>query len=105
MRAVPQVAAAVGDVSDEAKIIARDGKPAGDGPYFGVGFDSRVKGAAKTTPFRLDSGRWATGPGEVVIDASTASKEKYARRLDRQDHRRRQGATTTRSWASPASAR
>jgi putative ABC transport system permease protein len=78
VRSVPQVAAAVGDVSDEAKIIARDGKPAGDGPYFGVGFDSREKAAAETTPFRLDSGRWATGPGEVVIDASTASKEKYA---------------------------
>ncbi len=77
VRAVPQVATAVGDVSDEAKIIARNGKPAGDGPYFGVGYDSRVKGAAETTPFRLDDGRWATGPGEVVIDASTASKEKY----------------------------
>jgi putative ABC transport system permease protein len=78
VRSVPQVAAAVGDISDEAKIIARDGKPAGDGPYFGVGFDSRTTAAAKTTPFRLDEGRWATGPGEVVIDASTASKEHYA---------------------------
>ena len=37
VRSVPQVAAAVGDINDEAKIIARDGKPAGDGPYFGVG--------------------------------------------------------------------
>jgi putative ABC transport system permease protein len=77
VRAVPEVAAAVGDVQDEAKIIARDGKPAGDGPYFGVGFDPRVKAAAETTPFRLDEGRWATGPGEVVIDASTAEKEDY----------------------------
>jgi putative ABC transport system permease protein len=78
VRSVPQVAAAVGDISDEAKIIARDGKPAGDGPYFGVGFDSRTTAAAKTTPFRLDAGRWAAGPDEVVIDASTASKEHYA---------------------------
>jgi putative ABC transport system permease protein len=77
VRSVPQVAAAVGDINDEAKIIARDGKPAGDGPYFGVGFDSREKAAASTTPFRLDDGRWATGPGEVVIDANTAEKEKY----------------------------
>ncbi len=77
VRAVPQVAAAVGDIHDEAKIIARDGKPAGDGPYFGVGFDSREKAAAATTPFRLDEGRWATGPGEVVIDANTAEKERY----------------------------
>ena len=78
VRSNPQVAAAVGDVNDEAKIIARDGKPAGDGPYFGVGFDPRVEAAAETTPFRLAEGRWATAPGEVVIDASTASKEDYA---------------------------
>jgi putative ABC transport system permease protein len=78
VRSNPQVAAAVGDINDEARIIARDGKPAGDGPYFGVGFDSRVEAAAGTTPFRLDEGRWATAPGEVVIDASTASKEDYA---------------------------
>ena len=77
VRSVPQVGAAVGDISDEAKIIARDGKPAGDGPYFGVGFDSTQEGAADTTPFRLDDGRWATGAGEVVIDASTADKEDY----------------------------
>jgi putative ABC transport system permease protein len=78
VRAVPEVAVAVGDVSDEAKIVGRDGKPAGDGPYFGVGYDSRTAGAEATTPFRLDSGRWATGPGEVVIDAATAEKEHYA---------------------------
>ena len=77
VRAVPQVAAAVGDVTDEAKIIGTNGKPAGDGPYFGVGFDSRETAAAKTTPFRLDDGRWATAPDEVVIDASTASKQHY----------------------------
>jgi putative ABC transport system permease protein len=78
VRAVPEVAVAVGDVSDEAKIVARDGKPVGDGPYFGVGYDSQTAGAAATTPFRLDSGRWARGPGEVVIDAATAEKQHYA---------------------------
>ena len=31
VRSVPQVGAAVGDIQDEAKSIARDGKPAGDG--------------------------------------------------------------------------
>ena len=57
----------------------------------------------KTTPFRLDDGRWATGPGEVVIDASTASKEKY--RVGSTVKITAAGkAATTRSWASPASA-
>jgi putative ABC transport system permease protein len=79
VRAVPQVAVAVGDITDvDTKIIGRDGKPVGDGPYFGSGYDSKVKGAQATTPFRLDSGHWPTGPGEVVIDAATAEKEHYA---------------------------
>ena len=78
VRAVPQVAVAAADVTDEAKIIKRDGKPAGDGPYFGVGFDAKVDGAERLTPFRLDAGRWAAGPGEAVIDAATAADQGYA---------------------------
>jgi putative ABC transport system permease protein len=78
VRAVPQVRAAVGDVTDmEAKIIGKDGKPLGQGPYFGVGLDAGAPGAEATTPFRLDDGRWAAGPGEVVIDKKTADDEGY----------------------------
>jgi putative ABC transport system permease protein len=77
VRSVPGVAVAAADITDEAKIIKRDGKPAGDGPYFGVGFDAGTKGAERLTPFRLDSGRWAAGPGEVVIDAATAEDQDY----------------------------
>jgi putative ABC transport system permease protein len=81
VRAVPQVAVAVGDITDvDTKIVGRDGKPVGDGPYFGSGYDAQVKGAQTTTPYRLDSGRWPTGPGEVVIDVATAEKEHYALR-------------------------
>ena len=78
VRDTPGVAVATADVTDEAKIIERDGKPAGDGPYFGVGFDAGTPGAERLTPFRLDSGRWAAGPGEVVIDAATAEDQRYA---------------------------
>ena len=103
VRAVPQVAVAVGDISDEAKIVGRDGKPVGDGPYFGAGYDSRTAGAQATTPFRLDSGRWATAPDEVVIDAATAENQRYAVgshvRITTPARR-----ASTPSWASPASA-
>jgi putative ABC transport system permease protein len=77
VRAVPGVGVAAADITDEAKIIKRDGKPAGDGPYFGIGFDSKTPGAERLTPFRLDSGRWAAGPGEVVLDAATAEDQDY----------------------------
>jgi putative ABC transport system permease protein len=77
VRAVPQVGTAIGDVSDQAQIIGANGKPRGTGPYFGTGFDSRTPGAEKLTAFRLQSGRWATGPGEVAIDVATAEDEHY----------------------------
>jgi putative ABC transport system permease protein len=78
VRGVPGVKVATGDITDEAKIVGRDGKPLGDGPYFGVGLDARTPGFERLTPFRLDGGRWAAGPGEVVIDASSAEKADYA---------------------------
>ena len=75
VRAVPGVAVAAADVTDEAKVIGRDGKPIGDGPYFGVGLDAKTPGADALTPFRLSAGRWAAGPGEVVIDTGMAADE------------------------------
>jgi putative ABC transport system permease protein len=78
VRTEPGVKVAVGDISDTAQIVGRDGKPVGDGPYFGAGFDARTSGAEALTPFRLAGGRWAGGAGEVVIDQGTAEKERYA---------------------------
>jgi putative ABC transport system permease protein len=78
VRADARVDVAVGAISDTAQIVGRDGKPVGDGPYFGSGFDARTPGSERLTPFRLGDGRWATGPGEVVIDQGSAEKEDYA---------------------------
>jgi putative ABC transport system permease protein len=75
VRAVPGVGVATGDIVDEAKLIGSDGKPVGSGPYFGVGYDAHAAGAQRLSPFRLVSGRWATGPGQVVLDAGTAKKQ------------------------------
>jgi putative ABC transport system permease protein len=78
VRAVPEVGVAVGDVTDQnAKIIGKDGEPLGQGPYFGVGFDSEVAGADRVSPFELQDGRWATAADEVVVDAKTAEDEGY----------------------------
>jgi putative ABC transport system permease protein len=79
VRRAPGVEVAIGDITtDTAQIIDRKGKPVGDGPYFGSGFDARTPGAERLTPFRLQDGRWATGPGEVVIDQGTAEKQDHA---------------------------
>jgi putative ABC transport system permease protein len=78
VRADAGVELAAGDVSDTAQIVGRDGKPVGDGPYFGTGFDARTPGTERLTPFRLADGRWATGPGEVVIDQASSEGEEYA---------------------------
>ena len=76
VRALPQVATAVGDLTNsETKLIGRDGKVIGTGPYFGVGYDAGVRGAARLTPFRLESGRYPRTPDQVAIDAGTAKSQ------------------------------
>ena len=75
VRAVPGVEKAVGSITDEARIIGKDGDVVGTGPYFGVGLDRH---AGDLSPFKLKEGRFATGPGQVVIDAGTADREGYS---------------------------
>jgi putative ABC transport system permease protein len=78
VRAVPGVAAAIGDVTDDqTKIIDHKGKPVGSGPYFGGGHESRTHGGESMVPFKLTQGRWPSGRDEVVIDASTSKGEKF----------------------------
>ena len=78
VRAADGVTAAVGDITDSAPVIGGDGEPVGSGPYFGVGLDAGTPAALEMTPFRLRDGRWATGPGEVVVDRATAEAEDLA---------------------------
>ena len=102
-RSVPQVATAVGDITDEAKIVGRDGKPVGDGPYFGAGYDSRTAGAQATTPFRLDS---AAGPPRRTRSSSTPRRPRTSatRSAPTSASPRRARRASTPWSASPASA-
>ena len=75
VQAVPGVEKAVGSISDEARIVGKDGDVVGSGPYFGTGLDPQ---AGELSPFKLKEGRFATGPGQVVIDAGTADREGYS---------------------------
>ena len=80
VRDVDGVETAAGTVIDEssAKILDRDGKAiSGEGaPTFGFGLDTSPE-AARFNPLNLLEGRWARGPGEVVIDVNTADDEGY----------------------------
>ena len=72
VRAVPQVGAAIGDISDQAQIIGRDGKPVGSGPYFGTGFDARTPGAEKLD--RRSASRTAAGRPARARSSSTSPR-------------------------------
>ena len=75
VRALPQVGAATGDITEQAKLINNKGKVIGSGPYFAIGYDAaNGKGL---TPFNLTSGRFAAAPNEVVIDKGTADDQHW----------------------------
>src|SRR3954453_14843982 len=79
VRANPDVAQATGAIfnlsgmSDATKLIAKDGKRLGSSQngQFGFGFDPHADGL---NPLSLTEGRWASGPGQVVVDKGTANK-------------------------------
>ena len=81
VRALPDVEAAAGEILDlnssanQAKLIDRDGEiVTGNGnPTFGLGVDPSPA-QARFNPLKLVKGEFADGPGEVVIDASSADK-------------------------------
>jgi putative ABC transport system permease protein len=81
VRDLPEVAAAGGtmaiDESNKAEIIGRDGTPAGSGdaPRLALGNDTSQP---QFSPLKLSAGEWGHGRKQVVIDAATAEKERYA---------------------------
>jgi putative ABC transport system permease protein len=77
VRAVPEVGIAAGEISGDARLVGRDGKPIGSAgsPAFASGVDVRTPGATRLSPFRVTRGRFPRDAHEVAIDAQTAKKE------------------------------
>jgi putative ABC transport system permease protein len=75
VRQNPNVAAATGDITEQAKLIGNNGKVVGSGPYFAVGLDP-VSGK-NLTPFKIQSGRFATQNNEIVIDQATSKDQHW----------------------------
>ena len=75
VRQVPGVGAAEANVDDEVQLIGEDGKAIVYGGAPNLGF-SISDGDSVFNPLELVEGAWP-GPGEVVIDKSTAGKEDF----------------------------
>ena len=77
---VPDVEIASGSVADETntKIIGSDGKAinTNGAPSLGFGVETGPE-VDRFNPLKLVEGEWASGDGEVVIDAGTADRENY----------------------------
>jgi putative ABC transport system permease protein len=77
VRALPETAAATGDVSGTVKLVDARGKAVAGDNVEGAGFSVDPE-QPSFSGLSLAAGRWAAGPGEVVIDAHTASEHGYA---------------------------
>ncbi len=76
VRALPQVGAASGSISDTAQLVGRNGKVISGAGAPGLAFSYSPE-SAHFNPLTLTSGNWPSGPQDVDIDTSTASKHDY----------------------------
>src|SRR2546422_215483 len=74
VQALPGVAQASSGISDRVQLIGHDGKVISRGGAPDLAFSHDPSGE-RFNPLTLIRGTWPTGPDQVAIDASTASKE------------------------------
>jgi putative ABC transport system permease protein len=76
VRALPEVAAVSGAITDTARLIGKDGAPISTrDESIGVNVDARQP---RFNPLRLTAGRWPVGSREIAIDAGTAGGNDFA---------------------------
>ncbi len=76
IQALPQVQAATGGISDNARLVGRNGKVISRGGAPGLGF-SYSRANQRFSPLTLASGGWPTQPDQIDIDTATASKQGF----------------------------
>ena len=78
VKQLPDVAAAAGEIGDQAKLIGRDGKiiPTGGGEGIAATVDPRND--ARFNPLKLVSGQWPVDGRQIAIDRRTAHTKHFA---------------------------
>ena len=75
--ALPGVAAALGGIADSAGLVGHNGKVISRGGAPGLAFSYSPAGQ-RFNPLTLTQGNWPSGPDQVDIDSSTASKNHFS---------------------------
>ncbi len=78
VKQLPDVAAAAGEVGDEAKLLGRDGKVISTGGGGSIGSSVDPANDAKFNPLKLVAGQWPVGGGQIAIDKHTADTKHFA---------------------------
>ena len=76
VQGLPEVSLASGGISDQAQLVGHNGKVISVGGAPGLAFSHSPQGE-RFNPLSLTAGTWPSGPGEVAIDAQTASKKNF----------------------------
>jgi putative ABC transport system permease protein len=78
VKQLPDVAAASGAVSDQLKLINRDGKVISTGGGEAIATSVDPPNDERFNPLKLVSGKWPVGNGQIVIDQRTSEKKHFA---------------------------
>jgi putative ABC transport system permease protein len=78
VKRLPDVAAAAGAVSDEAKLIDRNGKVISTKGGSSIAGSVDPENDARFNPLKLTSGNWPDGNGQIAIDKRTSENKHFA---------------------------
>ena len=75
VKQLPDVAAAAGTISDEAKLLDRDGKVISTKGGASIAASVDPANDARFNPLKLTTGKWPVGNGQIAIDQRTSEKQ------------------------------
>jgi putative ABC transport system permease protein len=74
---LPDVAAAAGEIGDQARLLGRDGKVISTGGGDGMAASVDPRNDSQFNPLKLVSGQWPVGGNQIAIDEHTANTKHF----------------------------